>query len=370
MYLLDTLSDISFYRVGLVFKSAVNIICIGVPILVMIFCMFDIFNIVYKPTTDETKIQIKKAVDRIIAGLIVFIIPSIINYSMSLINSYQKDTIFKYYEGASKAKIEQLRVKYEQEQKAERNKKEAEYKEAGKRIQNEEAKMKQQKEEIFKEWQEKKKASENNNNGNNNGDSGNNNDNNNSGDGGNNNGGYNPGNSGNDDGTSYSGDSNANGSFGGVTVSNGVFTIPNRRATSDADTPKQSGPSGVNPIFGERLTKFIQAAKQAGYKITITSGWRSYSSQRRLWDNSSRPCSSRSKWVACPGGSRHGFGIAADLKFNGSSCGGSWDCNAAAKWAHANAGKFGLKFRMSWEPWHIEPAQVKGGSFGSCNAKC
>ena len=43
---------------------------------------------------------------------------------------------------------------------------------------------------------------------------------------------------------------------------------------------------------------------------------------------------------------------------------------AAAKWAHANAGNYGLKFRMNWEPWHIEPAQVNGGNFGSCQASC
>ncbi len=346
MFILDTLNEISFYRVGLVFKSGVNIVCIVVPLLIIILCMIDIFQIVYKPSTDEAKVQIKKSADRIIAGLIIFIIPSVINYTMSLVNGYQKDTLFKYYEGASKEKIEQLRIQYDKEQEAERNKKEAEYKEAGKRIQNEEAKIKQQKEEQFKEWQQKKNSNNNNNNSNDNS------------------------NYTSDDGSSYSGDSNGSGNFGGVTVNNGVFTIPNRRATSDADTPKQSGPYGVNPIFGERLTKFMNAAKEAGYKITVTSGWRSYSSQRKLWDNSSRPCSSRSKWVACPGGSRHGFGIAADLKFNGSSCSGGWDCNAAAKWAHANAGKYGLKFRMSWEPWHIEPAQVNGGSFGSCQAKC
>ena len=114
----------------------------------------------------------------------------------------------------------------------------------------------------------------------------------------------------------------------------------------------------------------ISDASALGYKITVTSGWRSYSSQRSLWDNSSRACNVRSKWVACPGGSRHGFGIAADLKFNGTSCSGGWDCNAAAKWAHANAGNYNLTFRMSWEPWHIEPSQVNGGNFGKCTASC
>lgn len=355
MYLLDTLSDISFYRVGLIFKYAVNIVCIFVPLLITILCMSDLYKIIFKP--DEVKTQVKKVFDRIISGLIVFIIPSIVNYTMTLIDGFQPDTLLKYYNGASKQKISQLQEQYKKEQQAQANKEAAEYKEAGKRIQNEEAKIKQQKEEAFKEWQNKRNSQSGNN-----GSSGGNNG---SSSGGNSSGGNSSG-----GGSNYSGDSTSDGTYGSVTVSNGVFTIPNKRATSDSDIPKQSGQYGLNPIFWERLNKFIQAASQAGYKITVSSGWRSYSSQRSLWDNSSRPCSQRSKWVACPGGSRHGFGIAADLKFNGSSCSGGWDCNAAAKWAHANAGNYGLKFRMSWEPWHIEPAQVNGGSFGSCQAKC
>ncbi|MBQ4031464.1 MAG: D-alanyl-D-alanine carboxypeptidase family protein [Bacilli bacterium] len=349
MLILDTLSEISFYRLGLIFKSIVNVVCIFVPLMIAILCFSDIYKIVFKP--DEAKENVKKAFDRIIAGLIIFIIPSTINYTMSLIDGYQPDTLLKYYNGASKEKIEQLKIQYNQEQTAAANKREAEYKEAGKRIANEEAKIKQQKEEAFKEWQEKNKPSGNNNGGttgNNGGTTG-----------------TNPGDSG---GTTVN--PGGSGTFGSVTVSNGVFTIPNKRATSEADIPKQSGQYGLNPVFWERLNKFIQAANAAGYKITVSSGWRSYSSQRSLWDKSTRPCSTRSKWVACPGGSRHGFGIAADLKFNGSSCSGGWDCNAAAKWAHANAGNYGLKFRMNWEPWHIEPAQVNGGNFGSCNASC
>lgn len=353
MYILDTLSDIGYYRTALAFKSLAKIVFIVVPLMIMILCIINVITITFKP--DEAKTQIKTVVDRVIAGLIIFILPSVINYGLSLVKGYDNSKILKYYEGASKQKIEQLQIQYKQEQVAARNKEEAEYKEASKKIAQEEKKRRATFEEIRKEWEEQHNPSTNSNSG---------------GSGGSNSSGG---------GSNYSGgpsvtnpgDSISSGSYGSVTVNNGVFTIPNRRATSDADIPKQSGQYGLNPIFWERLNKFIQAAKQNGYKITVTSGWRSYSSQRRLWDNSNRSCSTRSKWVACPGGSRHGFGIAADLKFNGSSCsGGSWNCNAAARWAHENAGKYGLKFRMSWEPWHIEPSQVKGGSFGSCKASC
>lgn len=350
MYILDTLNEISYYRVGLIFKYIVNIVFTAVPIMIMILCMTDIAKAIHKP--DELKTQIKQATDRIIAGLIIFIIPSIINYGMTLVNGYDNNTILKYYDGASKEKINQLQKQYEAEVKAKANLEAAQYKEDSAKVMNQEAKRREQAEEIFDRWKESQNPTTSNNNYSSGGNS-------------------NGGSSNNTSTTPYTGDSQSSGSFGGVTVNNGVFTIPNRRATSDADTPKQSGNYGLNPIFWERLNKFIQAAAQRGYKITVTNGWRSYSSQRRLWDNSNRSCSERSKWVACPGGSRHGFGIAADLKYNGSSCSqGSWNCNAAAKWAHENAASFGLKYRMSWEPWHIEPAQVNGGSFGKCTAKC
>ena len=123
MYILDTLTEIGFYRVGLMFKSMVTVVCIFVPIMITIMCMIDVYQIVYKP--DEARPQVKKIVDRVIAGLIVFIIPSIINYSMSLVDGYKKDTLLKYYEGASKEKIEQLKIQYEKEQVAEKNKREA-----------------------------------------------------------------------------------------------------------------------------------------------------------------------------------------------------------------------------------------------------
>ena len=169
---------------------------------------------------------------------------------------------------------------------------------------------------------------------------------------------------------SYDPSGETEGTYGSVVYENGVFKIPNRRATKDSDIPKQSGSYGLNPVFSQRLDKLIADAKSQGYNISVTSGWRSYSSQASLWNNSNRACSERGKWVACPGGSRHGFGVAADLSFNGTSCSGGWDCNAAAKWVHENAPNYGLKFRMSWEPWHIEPDNVQGGSFGSCQAPC
>lgn len=325
-FISNLLNEISYYQIGLILKYAMNIVFIIVPIIVIALAIIDLFKYMLKPESPGA--TLKAIITRIIAGLIVFLIPTMIDTVFSLVEGYDDSAITKYYTDASVEKIEQLKVEVENEKIANQNKTKAELKEAALKKAEEERKRNEQIEEQRAEQESQGSTG------------------------------------------SYDGDTISSGEYGSLRVENGVFYIPNRRATSDADIPKQSGSYGLNPIFWERLSALLEDAKAQGYNVTVTSGWRSYSSQRSLWDNSNRPCSERGKWVACPGGSRHGFGIAADLSFNGTSCSGGWDCNAAATWVHANAAKYGLKFRMSWEPWHIEPENVQGGSFGSCQATC
>ncbi len=327
MLLLDTFADIGIYRVALILKYALNIVFILVPIIVIIMATKDLFMLVIKP--DAPGKTIHDIVSRLVSGLIVFLLPTIINYALSLVESYDNTTFLKYYNNASIEKIKSLEEQYKQEQEEEKSLRNAQMKEANLKRSQEEEKRRELVEEMRIVSDDE-----------------------------------------NSSGSTYSGDSQSSGTFGGVTVNNGVFNIPNQRATSDADAPKQSGEYGLNPIFWERLSKFLNDARAKGYNITVTSGWRSYSSQLNLWNNDTHPCSQRNSWVACPGGSRHNFGIAADLSFNGTGCGGSWDCNATAKWAHENAANYGLTFRLSWEAWHVEPTQVTGGAFGACTVPC
>lgn len=101
----------------------------------------------------------------------------------------------------------------------------------------------------------------------------------------------------------------------------------------------------LNPSFAQCLAKFMQAGAQAGQSMKINSGFRSKERQAELFAQAVQkygsPAAAR-KWVAPAGNSRHNFGVAVDLANAGS-------------WAHQNAQKFGLHFRMGHEPWHIEP---------------
>lgn len=96
----------------------------------------------------------------------------------------------------------------------------------------------------------------------------------------------------------------------------------------------------------QRLQAFFGASPHG---MSIYSGFRSPEHQKRLWQNALKKYGSPNKarkWVAPPGRSNHNKGMAADLRYSSAE---------ARKWAHQNAGKYGLHFRMGHEPWHIEP---------------
>lgn len=97
-----------------------------------------------------------------------------------------------------------------------------------------------------------------------------------------------------------------------------------------------------------RLAQFLSEAPNG--EISIYSGYRSPERQAELYQGAIKKYGSPErarKWVAPPGQSRHNQGIAADLRFASSD---------AKRWAHANAARYGLRFRMGHEPWHVELA--------------
>ena len=99
--------------------------------------------------------------------------------------------------------------------------------------------------------------------------------------------------------------------------------------------------TGFRPSFAQKLNALVAAS---GGRLSVTSGFRSPEHQARLYANAVKKYGSEQaarKWVAPPGRSKHGEGVAADL-------GGD------LAWAHANAKKFGLYFPMPWEDWHTE----------------
>jgi hypothetical protein len=127
-----------------------------------------------------------------------------------------------------------------------------------------------------------------------------------------------------------------------------------------------SGTQGLTDAFSQRLTQMILDARAQGIDLGVGSGYRSYEKQKRLWEQALKKYGSAEKarkWVAPPGGSFHNKGLAVDLHSSGNALGKEKNAKAT-EWAHANAKKYGLHFRMGHEPWHIEPIEATKSSSG------
>lgn len=125
----------------------------------------------------------------------------------------------------------------------------------------------------------------------------------------------------------------------------------------------------LDDSFADNLHAMIQDAPESVRKgLGIGSGYRSNERQKELFANSD----GTGRMVAFPAGyekpngtiakgSNHLHGRAVDLTYNGQRLDKA--PQEVKDWVHSNAANYGLRFPMSWESWHIEPAAPsKGGS--------
>lgn len=134
----------------------------------------------------------------------------------------------------------------------------------------------------------------------------------------------------------------------------------------------QHGSSHIDDMDGamaDRLAAvFSQAPDYVREGLDVLSGKRSSERQEQLWAAALKKYGTADrarKWVAPPGRSQHEHGNAADLGWKGGKF--SSAPPEVKKWVHANAGKFGLKFPLGNEDWHIEAQETRGGK--GANAK-
>lgn len=121
---------------------------------------------------------------------------------------------------------------------------------------------------------------------------------------------------------------------------------------------REGGIEGLEVGFAQQVHRMLLAlpAHLKG-KVTITSAYRSVQAQEQLWRDAVAKYGSEAaarKWVAPPGRSNHGRGLAIDLNYAS---------NEARRWVHDNAAAFGLAFPLAHENWHIEPAGLRSGTF-------
>jgi hypothetical protein len=96
---------------------------------------------------------------------------------------------------------------------------------------------------------------------------------------------------------------------------------------------------GLNMTFIQRLAKLSASVGQA---YNVGSGYRTMAEQARLYAAYKAGVPGQAQ-AAAPGLSKHNYGLASD----------------GPQWGNQNPGRFGLRYPMSYEPWHIEPIDVK-----------
>lgn len=103
--------------------------------------------------------------------------------------------------------------------------------------------------------------------------------------------------------------------------------------------------SGIHPEFKARLESWN---REMGGKFDISRGYRSMAQQAYLYDRWLRRVPGQAL-AAPPGRSMHNFGLAVDLA--------SPSTTTAAE--RAAGTKYGLRWPMSFEPWHVEPVEAR-----------
>ena len=110
-----------------------------------------------------------------------------------------------------------------------------------------------------------------------------------------------------------------------------------------------TAPKTLNKTLEYRFLAAQAAAKKEGVSLQITSGYRSLSRQKYLFDQAIRKYGSykeAAKWVLPPEISHHPLGLAIDVNYPKNP--------ETAKWLEVNGYKFGLcrVFKNEW--WHFE----------------
>lgn len=100
---------------------------------------------------------------------------------------------------------------------------------------------------------------------------------------------------------------------------------------------------GIHPDFQARLQAWNA---ELGNKFDITAGYRSMSQQAYLYDRWQRRVPGQAQ-AAPPGRSNHNYGLAVDL-----------NPSRTTPSDRAAGAKYGLRWPMSFEPWHVEPNEA------------
>lgn len=142
------------------------------------------------------------------------------------------------------------------------------------------------------------------------------------------------------------------------------------------DVRRQSSAVSLRPNAAQALEEMFAAAQEAGHRLVAVSGYRSFETQRLLYQRKINATGSQAKaqlLVAPPGTSEHQLGLAIDIgRLSSSNLNAAFGKSKEGQWVRDNAHLFGFIFRYQgrWtditgyadEPWHLRYIGVSHAS--------
>lgn len=149
------------------------------------------------------------------------------------------------------------------------------------------------------------------------------------------------------------------------TVDGIIVVSKAHRVSATYGPPHPTGPYHLDATAARALAKMTAAAKKAGVRIVVRSGYRSYATQKAVYSRALRnyPSEASAKaYNAPPGASEHQTGLSMDL-WDGVTWSLPMANTATGKWLHKHCHTYGFILRYpkgkqkitgyNYEPWHF-----------------
>ncbi len=162
----------------------------------------------------------------------------------------------------------------------------------------------------------------------------------------------------------------------------GVIVVSKAHPISARYVPARTSPNGLTAPAQRALAAMTAAARRAGIRVVVRSGYRSYAVQAQILQNKIREYGSETlarRYNAAAGRSEHQTGLAADLS-DGVHLGvAAIRDSATGKWLWANSYRYGFILRYppgkekltgyAYEPWHFRYVGKEVASAFGANSK-
>lgn len=167
-YILSLCDKSYIVQIMLIVKTFFKLACYIIPVIVIITTIVNLFKPITSGKDEELKDNFKIAVRKIIAGLVVMLLPTLLSYVFNNFANGDKLDFLTCFNDSSKEMVERLKAKEDAEEQAEQREQEAEDERLLREAYEADQKKRDSAKKSFEEWKQEHENSNNNTSPNNN----------------------------------------------------------------------------------------------------------------------------------------------------------------------------------------------------------